>query len=151
MAYCYNHPTKIQKVTGIKKIAEGKWKVAEFCPICDELEHKVFTCKHCHSKNDYYASPNCYPYQCLHCRDTGEKNDGKEVSFQANEIPHWRLNIDSATSDQVLKAKSNDFGMPTMSRQQWESYYANTPYEQRKIANFNKKKKTKDLETLKSL
>lgn len=150
MATCFEHSQPVEKVFATKKISEGNWKSKDYCPICEGLEHLVFECELCGSKNDYWQSKNAYPYRCHSCRDTGEKPDMRGVRFKAQKIPGWRLNIDDATPEQVLSAKSDTFGMPTMTHQEWMNYYQNTDYEQNKQRDWKKKHEEEAKETLSS-
>lgn len=69
------------------------------------------------------------------------------LTLHVGVIPQWRLNMEGATPEEVLKSSYKDFGMPLMSEKEWRRYYE-SPHEKKRMQEFQKEQNKRMLETL---
>ena len=141
MSACYQHEKPVEKVLGTKRSGLSTTQTKMMCPKCDKLRHYKFTCKKCNSKNNYWASSDSLDYKCVKCKDTGSVTQMKDKGIGTKKIPSWRLNVDDASPEEVLTAKSDTFGMPLQSEEQWKKHYDEAPYEQTKKKQLREEKR----------
>lgn len=92
------------------------------CTSCKTAIEQELPCCVCNSKVKVFTEPDLAINTQLICSDCSAKL--KNGSLSINKIPSWRLKVDDASSEEVLNATPDTFGIPPRSSQKWKEYYA---------------------------
>ena len=92
------------------------------CTSCKTAIEQELQCCVCNSKVKRFTEPNLTITTNVICSDCSAKL--KNGSLSINKIPSWRLKVDDASSEEVLNATPDTFGIPPQSSQKWTEYYA---------------------------
>lgn len=124
------------------------------CLACGTAVEYKHTCENPKCKKEYSAYFQSEPFECLSlhlCEACVLKElSDNSVSLNLKKIPSWRLNMDDASSDEVMKKGGSGFGMPRMSSEKWQDHYAQD-FEKKKLSEFKKQQEKEAKETLSSI
>ena len=139
--------------TRVRLVRMGAYEPAWGCTSCGTARKYEFKCSNqfCAKLFTLYFKEKPFETERTKlCEDCLKRYYERSAPSKLREIPDWRLNVDDSSPEQVLAASSSEFGMPTMTHQEWKTYYANTPYEQEKMKSFKQQQEREAKETLSS-
>ena len=144
--YCPIHPDQ-RLVPVIVSSGDGNHLLKNMCIVCNNLTKVKYKCPYCGKVNEYWDIKGNEKW-CRYCHNSGRVI--KKGSPRTKKIPSWRLMIDDRPSDEVLKGSPDDYGMPSMTSQEWKEYYSQD-FEVEKQKQFESQRKKEQKEILKSL
>lgn len=111
------------------------------CLSCGTAQEIIFQCKNpkCQKQFARYYQDEPFDSLASHLCDECFMKEIKDstISLSFKKIPTWRLNIDDASSEELMKKGGTSFGMPRMSSQKWTEFYEQE-HEKKKVEQFNK-------------
>jgi len=108
------------------------------CTTCKTAIEQELPCCVCKSKVKVFTEPDLAINTQLICSDCSVKL--RSGSLSINKIPSWRLKVDDASSEEVLNATPDTFGIPPRSSQAWTEYYE-SDHEKKKLREFESSQK----------
>lgn len=120
-----------------------------------DVEVRQFVCDTCKEEVDILCpkkTPKAFCPNCLEKRVSKISHNWKRRKKAAGmkNIPSWRLELDSAEPEEILKRTSGEFNVPYKSQEEWQEFY-NQPHELKKQREFEIKKNRESNELLRSL